>query len=123
MKKPIIYILVLIYLTLLINGSYAECSFWLCDKVLDDFKTTWDKDIVESVTPALGYLLWFIWIISLIFVMKWWFQMMVSSWDDEKFKSGKTTLIFSLIWLFIVLVAYTITSTIFVSLNEISEIK
>lgn len=123
MKNLSIYVLVITYILLLINGSYADCSFWLCDKVSSDLKTTWNKDIVDSIIPVIEYLLWFIWIFALIFVMKWWFQMMISNHDEEKFKNGKKTLIFSLIWLFIVLVAYSIISMVFVSLWEIDKIK
>jgi drug/metabolite transporter (DMT)-like permease len=117
MKKLITFLLAILYFILLINNSYAECYFWLCE-VSKELQNTWDKDIVASITPSIKYILWFIWLFSLIFIVKWWFQMMFSSWDDEKFKNAKKVLIYSLVGLFVILIAYTLITTVFVSLKE-----
>ncbi len=120
MKK----IIVLIYIIILIKNSFANDPFGLWN-VSEEFRnTTWEGDIIKSISPSIEFLIGFIWIFSLIFVMKWWFQIMTASWDEEKVKSWKKTLIFSLIGLFISLVAFTLVTSIWInSLKEIDEIN
>jgi TM2 domain-containing membrane protein YozV len=45
---------------------------------------------------------------------------MIAGWDDDKVKKGKTTLINSLIGIFIVLIAYTLVGWIFTEANVVT---
>jgi len=113
-------ILLLIFLLIWIGNTYSDCSFWICE-ISEGLKLTEEKDIISSVTPTLMYLFSFIWFFWVAFAIKGWFEMMIASWDDEKFKKWKRTLIFSLVWLFIILTTYTIISVVFNSLEYISK--
>lgn len=56
------------------------------------------------------YILWFLSIIAVILIIYAWFNMLTSAWDDEKAKKSKTIIIYSIIWLVIIFLAWPITT-------------
>jgi len=81
--------------------------FWF-ERVKDDiiWETNWD--ISFWIQNVLTYFLGFLALISVIFVIKWWFQILTAGWDDEWVKNWKKTLLYALLWLFVIWISYAI---------------
>ena len=102
MKKLIILIILLLFWDI----TYAtDCSFWLCNVHTEIIWNT-SEDWKNVIVNLIKYFLWFLAIIWLIFTLKWWFHIMTAAWDDDKLKKWRKTIIFALIWVFIVIIAY-----------------
>ncbi len=103
-------IMLLLGIFSLIEYSYAGCAFWIC-KVDPIIKWTGDADILNAVDPVILYFLSFVAFIWVAFVIKGWFQIVVAWWDEEKVKAWRKTVLFALLWLFVIVAAYTIVIT------------
>jgi len=98
--KKHIFILVF-YILFTINIGYS--AFWLTEDKLNK-GLIWDSSWTISFTiqRVLTYLLWFLALLSVIFAIKAWFQILTAGWDEEKVKSGKKTLLFTLLGLLVI---------------------
>lgn len=114
--KALIFI-VLLYINIYI-GYAGDCNFSIC-KVDDGLKTEWEHNIKETIINIVLHLLTLLGIIWTIFVIKWWASILISAWDEEKKKKWIKTIIYALIWTFIIISAYTITSSIFIGSETI----
>jgi len=118
--KLIIFSLIIFLLQL--EKVFSNCNFWLCEKKIDSWLIWSNKwNITEATMDLLFYFLSFLALVWIAFVIKWWFQILISSSDDDKFKNWKKTIIYSLLWIFIVIIAITIVTSIFWSLEEIKK--
>jgi len=106
-----IIIFFIIYL-LSFNFGYSDCAFWLCNV---DEGIIWDPKInmKDSITNLVLYFLTFLSLIAIAFVIKGGFQILTAAWDDEKVKSWKKTILYALLWVFIVMIAYSIVNIAF----------
>ena len=77
-----------------------------------------DQDMKVTIVNVMNYILTFLWLIAIIFAIYWGFQILTAGWDDDKVKKGKTTLINALIWIFVIISAWTIVGWIFGAANE-----
>ena len=59
------------------------------------------------------YLLGFIWLIAVVFVIYWWFRILTAWWDDENVKKWKKIVLYSLLWIFIISIAWSIVMWIY----------
>ncbi len=50
----------------------------------------------------------FIWIIVILMIIYAWFQIMTASWDEDKMKKAKKSILYIFIWLFILTISYLI---------------
>jgi len=103
MKK--IYNILMFMFFSFFSSLHSYAYFWF-EKV--DNELIWDnsQNLETWITNLVLYLLWFIWLIGIIFAMYAGFQILTAAWDDEKVKSWKKTLLFALLWIFIILIAY-----------------
>ena len=69
--------------------------------------------LMQMISNILTFILTFTWIIAVVFAVYGGFKIMTAAWDEDKVKKGKTTLINSLIGIFVVLIAYTLVGWIF----------
>ena len=75
---------------------------------VDQFHWAWDWDLGSTIASFLNYILGFLWLIAIAFAMYGGFQILTAGWDDDKVKKGKTTLINALLWIFVILISYTL---------------
>lgn len=67
---------------------------------------------VETLDSILGYLVWLLYLIAVVFALYAGFQILTAGWDEEKVKSGKTTLINAVIGLIVIFLASQIVNWI-----------
>lgn len=101
----------------LFSFSISFWYFWF-EKVNDWLK--WDESIKirDSIIEPITYILWFTALIWVIFVIYWWFKILTAWLDDEKAKSWKKVILYALLWIFIILIAYSLVSWIYNWLNK-----
>ena len=75
--------------------------------------------IVNVVRWLVNRVLWIMGLIALIVLMYWWFLMVTSAWDEEKYKKWFTILRHAAIWLIIIGTAWFIASLIFWLINVV----
>lgn len=76
--------------------------------------------LMQMISNILTFILMFTWIIAVAFAVYGGFKIMTAAWDEDKVKKGKTTLINSLIGIFVVLIAYTLVGWIFTEADTVS---
>lgn len=96
MKKIIYYI----WFFLLISKSYANDIFGT-DRITENLKNGWN-DLVETSDNALAYIIWLFYFIAVVVWIYWWFNILISGWDEEKVKKWKNYLIYMVIWLIVI---------------------
>ena len=79
--------------------------------------TTWEWDLKWTLESILEYILTFLAFIAVAFAIYGGFQILTAGWDEDKVKKGKTTLINALIWVFVIMISWTLVSWIFTSAN------
>jgi len=87
--------------------NYSFSAFWI-EKIDTDLVWNTDIDIHITITSLIKYALTFLSIISIAFVIKWGFQILTAAWDDEKVKSWRKTILYALLWVFVITIAYSI---------------
>lgn len=94
------------------DNSDAGC--WLEDwikevkKTIDPVVET-DRKLSEYAQDIVVYLLWFLTLISILYIIYAWFNILIWAWDEEKMKKSKTTIIYVIIWLLVIWLAWPIT--------------
>ena len=71
-----------------------------------------DGGFIGTLDSMLGYIISLLYFIAVIFAIYGWFQILTASWDEEKVKKWKTTLINAVIWLIVIFLASQIISWI-----------
>jgi len=112
--------ILLVFILININLSYAECSFWICN-VDEGIRWSNENKLTDSIVHIVLYILTFTAFLSVLFTIKWWFQILTAASDDEKVKNWKKTVIYSLLWLFVIMVAYTIVDAVFTAVETVSK--
>jgi len=98
-------------------------AFWI-DKVEENLKGSDDINIWTTIQEVILYTLWFLALIAVIFSMKWGFQILTAGWDEEKVKSWKKTVLYMLLWLFVIIIAWALVSWLLWWIWEVNnEIK
>lgn len=132
MKKYLLIIgFTLIWLLSFLHTSLASANiFWWSNQKIPycTWNECWLQQWVEQVKSSgimwiitewtaswyiqrvVIYILWFLSIIAVILIIYAWFNMLTSAWDDEKAKKSKSIIIYSIIWLVIIFLAWPITT-------------
>jgi hypothetical protein len=105
-------------------GKVPYCNDWEC--WLDDWiKAIEWVDIIETTKTAsqyiqdvVKYLLWFLMLISVILIIYSWVVLLTWVWDEEKAKKTKKIILYAILGLIIIFLAYPITDFIFKVLNS-----
>lgn len=84
-----------------------------------------DVDIIEQEKKAsqyiqdiVVYVLWFLAIIGTLLIIYAWFTILISVWDEEKVKKSKKIIIYCILWLIIIYLAWPIIDFVFNILNS-----
>ena len=93
-------------------------AFWILE-ISDELKGAQSGDIALDFSNVIVYLLWFLWLIAVIWWMKWWFQVLTAGWDEEKVKNWKKTVLFMMLWIFVILIAWALVSGVLGWLKDI----
>lgn len=72
-----------------------------------------NRKFSEYVQDIVIYLLSFVSIIAVIYMIYWGFIMMISAWDEEKLKKTKNIIIYVIVWMTIMWLAYSIVLWLF----------
>jgi hypothetical protein len=80
------------------------------DAGINGIITEWTAS--EYIQRIIVYLLYFLKLVAVIIIIYAWFNMLTAAWDDEKFKKSKTMVMYAIIWLAIIYLAWPITSFI-----------
>ena len=105
MKKRYNIIIVTIFSLFSFSNTFGAFRFDKVDEWLI-WDETWDiwNWIVNTMTYLLGFLA-LVWVIWAIYAG---FQILTAWWDDEKVKNWKKTLLFTLIWIFVIWIAWAL---------------
>jgi len=84
----------------------------------------WQINNVESnrtfsqyAQDIIKYILWFITLIAVVYIIYAWFSILTWAWDEEKAKKAKSTILYVIVWMFIIWLAYSIVIFIINVLN------
>ena len=95
-----------VFFSLLYFQSYA----WTAEDLFNPGNITpalqiWWGDLVFTVDNIAWYIIWLFYFIAVLIWIYWWFQILVSGWDEEKFKKWKNYIIYMVLWLIIIFLA------------------
>ena len=87
--------------------SYCDKSDPFCieQKTNQEFKV-WVLD--ELTVNWIVYLMWFLYLVSIVYWLYWAWHILTAWGDDEKVKKWKTIIIRAVIWIVVIFSAYTI---------------
>lgn len=84
---------------------------------------TWietERTLSEYIQDVVVYLLWFLSIIAVLYIIYAWFRILVWAWDEDNLKKQKNTILYVVIWISIIWLAYSIVKLIIDILNSSS---
>ncbi len=70
------------------------------------------KTISQYAQDVVKYLLWFVTLVGVIYVIYAWVQLMTGGWDEEKVKKARQIIIYVLVGIIIMWLAYALVSLI-----------
>lgn len=95
------------------------CEYWDDCSLKDWVEYAWDINTVVTTWTASAYIqkivvyaLTFLKLLAVLLIIYAWFNMLTSAWDEEKAKKSKTIIVFAIIWLLIIFLAWPITNFI-----------
>lgn len=87
----------------------------LKDSNIDGIET--ERALSVYIQDIVEYILGFIALVSVLFIIYAWFQILISSGDEEKVKKAKGIILHALMWLIVIFLAWPIQLFIFNILN------
>lgn len=93
--------------------NWDECGLEQWINLIEDSWIDWvvtDWKASEYIQDIIVYILTFLKLIAVIVIIYAWFNMLTSAWDEEKAKTSKTMITFTIIWLAIIYLAGPITT-------------
>lgn len=137
MKK--IILLLLIWFLFIVNFNFdvnASIFWWTtaptpvyCKSGTSCWITEWINQVKDAnwlptntkfsdyVQDIVVYLLKFLAIVATLLIIYAWFNLLTSVWDEEKSKKSKSIIIYALLWLLIIFLAWPITNFIIAVLD------
>ncbi len=67
-----------------------------------------ERPLSEYIQDITVYILSFLTIVSVIYIIYAWFRILISVWDDEVIKKQKSTILYVVVWLAVIWLAYPI---------------
>ncbi|EKD66695.1 MAG: hypothetical protein ACD_49C00021G0010 [uncultured bacterium (gcode 4)] len=95
--------------TTLVNSIYwtVNCTnTWLATTC--NWQALWNpnlSDTVKIIRSVIQYTTWFIWIIVIVLIIYTWMTILTSWWNEEKMKKAKSSLIYIVIWILIIVLS------------------
>ncbi len=102
------------------NGWNCWYDEWveLVKDVLDDVEKS--KTLSEYIQDVVKYLLWFVTLVWVLYIIYAWFKILVWNWNEDSLKKSKWTILYVVIWIVVMWLAYPIVSWLINILNESS---
>jgi len=111
----------------LFNNTTNEipyCKSWDCwlnpwieeTKKINNLKTSWDAS--GYVKSIVVYLLWFVYLIAVILIIYAWFNLLTWIGDEEKAKKSKTMILYVIVWIVIIFLAWPIVNFVTTALGK-----
>lgn len=72
-----------------------------------------DRSASEYIQDIVVYLLWFVSLIAVIYIIYSGFQILIWSGDEEKLKNSKKIILYVILWIILMWLAWPITNFIF----------
>ncbi len=98
------------------NTEIKYCDDWECSLQQGVEYTKWVEWLITEWTASayiqkiVVYVLTFLKLIAVILIIYAWFNMLTSAWDEDKAKKSKTIIVFAIIGLLIIYLAWPITN-------------
>lgn len=91
------------------NPSDCSLDKWINEASwkISGIETKWTA--AEYVQKVIKYILWFIFFISVIIIIFAWAMILTSAWNDDRVEKAKKTIIYCIIWIMVIALAYPIT--------------
>lgn len=68
----------------------------------------WSRELIDVAINFINRVLWILWVIALAICLRWGFQMVTASWDENKYKKWYTVLKQAWIWLAVIWLSWII---------------
>ena len=95
-------------------NTYAAIKFWQ-EKV--DTGLQWSQEWADTaIQKLITNFMAFLYLIAVVYLLWWGFNILTAGWDEEKVKKWKTVIIQSWIWLLVIFLANSIVQWIMKSL-------
>lgn len=126
-SKILIFILFIIWSLFVFSNTYATNSIFnntTTEIPYCKWNDCWIKQWVESIKSiewmenkasasqyiqrVTKYILWFLALVATLFIIYSWFVLLTWAWDEEKSKKSKTIIVYSLLWIVIIFLAWPI---------------
>lgn len=102
----------LISLAYMINASEVLAALpWTNPEFTPPAWTTW-TNFKTAFMSMLNYFLWFLWLLALVMIIYAGVRMVLAQWEDEEFWKARTMIIYSIVWLVVVILSYSIVTII-----------
>lgn len=75
-------------------------------KSIKNLQTTWTA--ASYATKVVKYLIWFVYLIAVILIIYAWFNLLTWVGDEEKAKKSKTMILYVVIWIALIFLAWPI---------------
>jgi len=99
------------------NVKIPYCESWDDCSLEEWVQYAWDISSVVTTWTASAYIqkivvyiLTFLKLLAVLLIIYAWFNMLTAAWDEEKAKKSKTIIVFAIIWLLIIFLAWPITN-------------
>lgn len=76
-----------------------------------------ERKASQYLQDVVRYLITFLTLIAVIYIIYAWFNILTWAWDEDKAKKSKNTILYVLIWIVLIWLAFPITKFIFDVLN------
>ncbi len=96
--------------TVHIDCNKQDCNLETWIKEVKD-NANWivtDRKFSEYIQDVVRYLLTFVSLVWVIYIIYAWFRILTSAWDEETLKKQKNTVIYVIIWIILMWIAYPI---------------
>lgn len=100
------------------NPFITEWDAWWAELVNLIWTAEWAWDSLANVIKwFINRILWILWLIALLIVLRWGFQMLTAAGNEERYNKWWTILKQAAIWLVVIWLAWFIVSLIFRVIN------
>lgn len=107
----ILWVALISFLWVDVLAQFDAGTAWI-KVVQGEWWSTWEW-FIGVVKNVINYILLFLWLIALIMLLWWGFQMVTAAWDDGKYQKWFTILKQAGIWIAIIWFSWLIVSLIF----------
>lgn len=91
----------------LVNTTATFARWWTEDpNIAPDWSTR--SDFQSWFMTVINYFLWFLWLIAMAIIVYAGFRMVISQWEEEEFNKARTQIIYAIVGLIVIILAYSI---------------